>query len=60
MGDHHTVNNEVRDLIKGSKMYYSHEKYLNHLKVLFYWHPVREAVSKVVVPVKSEFGEPGA
>lgn len=47
-------------MIKGSKMYYSHEKYLNHLKVLFYWHPVREAVSKVVVPVKSEFGEPGA
>ncbi len=34
MGDHHTVNDEVRKLFKGYKMYYSRDKYSNRSEVL--------------------------
>jgi len=34
MGDYHTVNDEVRKLFKGYKMYYSRDKYSNRSEVL--------------------------
>jgi len=36
MGDHHTVNDEVRSLFEGYKMYYSRDKYFTRLKVVCY------------------------
>lgn len=41
-------------------MYYSRVEYCIRSKVILCCRSLREAVSKVVVPVKPEFGQPGA